>query len=381
MYDRTPRVLKFAEGGSTEDHVGPGSYQVPFLKQEAKGGYAPFLSLTARESTFAVASGTEKAVPGPGHYNISEKQKLSRSPSIFKCVNVPSIPSHGQSYGYHINEDDSIIKNFPPASDSTLGPAYYKPQFDFSSATLKYKGIHFGNSLGRLDLHIKSGPGPGQYDIVQKKTPHYENINIKKDRQNNYCSHLPRFYEIIQLQEEKKRFAPVKSTTTGPGPYNESRTAFKILKKTPALKNTPFGQSAARFTWDSKTEKMPGSGFYNILNNTIIDNLSRMCLKKQRQSTFGSSVPRMSFLDRKETFSTPRPADYQWECIDIEIPPNALIPFHIENLSIGDFGCLQSSKTSAAGCNLRLSTEGTLKATAEQGALRYALSYIGIRKW
>lgn len=38
------------------------------------GGYAPFLSLTARESTFTVISNTEKDVPGPGHYNVSEKQ-------------------------------------------------------------------------------------------------------------------------------------------------------------------------------------------------------------------------------------------------------------------------------------------------------------------
>lgn len=37
-------------------------------------GYAPFLSLTARESTFTVVSNTEKDVPGPGHYNVSEKQ-------------------------------------------------------------------------------------------------------------------------------------------------------------------------------------------------------------------------------------------------------------------------------------------------------------------
>ena len=38
---------------------------------------------------------------------------------------------------------------------------------DFSNVTLKYKGIHFGNSLGRLELPIKLGPGPGQYDIIQ----------------------------------------------------------------------------------------------------------------------------------------------------------------------------------------------------------------------
>ncbi|XP_021102812.1 ankyrin repeat domain-containing protein 42 isoform X2 [Heterocephalus glaber] len=61
-------------GGSTEDHVGPGTYQVPLLKQRAADGYAPFLSLTARESTFTVFSTIEEDVPGPGHYNVSEAQ-------------------------------------------------------------------------------------------------------------------------------------------------------------------------------------------------------------------------------------------------------------------------------------------------------------------
>uniref|UniRef100_A0A8D1QRC1 Sperm tail PG-rich repeat containing 2 n=1 Tax=Sus scrofa TaxID=9823 RepID=A0A8D1QRC1_PIG len=311
MYDRAPRLLRLAEGGSTEDHVGPGSYQVPFLKQQAAGGYAPFLSLAARESTLTVASNTEKAIPGPGHYNVSEVQKISRALTVSRSVYVPSIPSCGQSYGYHINEDDSIIKHFPPASDGTLGPAYYKPQFDFSNVTLKYKGIHFGNSLGRLELPIKLGPGPGQYDIIQKKTTHYENINIKKDQQPNYYSNLPRFYEVIILQEEKKRFVPVKSITPAPGTYTESRTAFKPLKKTIGLKNTPFGQSAARFTQDSRTEKTPGPGFYNILNNTLIDNLRNTCLKKQKKSAFGSSVPRTLFLVQKKMFTTPGPADYK----------------------------------------------------------------------
>lgn len=130
------------------------------------------------------------------------QSKVSRVPTVSRSIDIPSIPC-GQSYGYHINEDGSILKHFPPASDNILGPAYYKPQFDCSNTTLKYKGIHFGNSLRRLELPIKSGPGPGQYDIVQKKTPHYENINIKKDQLQN-CSYLPQFYEVIILQEEKK---------------------------------------------------------------------------------------------------------------------------------------------------------------------------------
>ncbi|XP_074252576.1 sperm-tail PG-rich repeat-containing protein 2 isoform X4 [Saimiri boliviensis] len=372
MYDRAPRLLKLAEGGSTEAHVGPGSYQVPFLKQQATGSYAPFLSLTARESTFTIASSIEKAVPGPGHYNVSEAQcnvkgghslqnrekrfkkfisdnpgpasydqsyprtqdimnrkvleakehlqsKISSAPTLTRNVDVPSIPSCGKSYGYHINDDGTIIKCLPPASDSTLGPAYYKPQFGVSNATLKYKGIHFGNSSGRQELSKKSSPGPGQYDIVQKKTSYYENVNIKRDQQQNYCSFIPRLYEVIVLQAKKKRFLPMKSITPAPGTYNEPRTAIKSLKKT-GLKNIPFGQSAVRFTQDIRTEEMPGPGFYNILNNTIIANIRNICSKKQEKCAFGSSVPRTFFLVQKEACVTPGPADYQYGGISDELP-------------------------------------------------------------
>ncbi|KAM6177397.1 LOW QUALITY PROTEIN: sperm-tail PG-rich repeat-containing protein 2 [Erethizon dorsatum] len=363
-------------------------------------GYAPFLSLTARESTFTVVSNFENEVPGPGYYNVSEAQcnikgghslqnrekrfkkfisdnpgpasygqsycgtlditkkkilesrdcpqsKISRIPTVTRNIDVPSIPSCGQSYGYHVSEDGRITKRFPPASDSTLGPAYYKPQFDVCIATLKYKGVHFGNSPGRQELPTKSGPGPGHYEIVKEKILHCENINVKKDQQQNYCSNIPRFYEVIELQEEKKgvpgpgrydiksqfektesitpnitgtcpaflsqsqRFVPVKSITPAPGTYDDPRTAFKTSKKTSGLKNTPFGQSAARFTQDSRAEEMPGPGFYNILNNTIIANIRNICLKEQKKSAFGSSVPRTLFLVQEEAYTTPGPSDYQ----------------------------------------------------------------------
>nr|XP_034492469.1 sperm-tail PG-rich repeat-containing protein 2 [Marmota flaviventris] len=392
MYDRAPRLLRLAEGGSTEEHVGPGSYQVLTLKLQATGGCAPFLSSSTRESTFTIASDTEKAVPGPGHYNVSEAQynikggrslqnrekrfkkfisdnpgpasydqsyprtlkilnrkgletkKISRAPTINKSIDVPSIPSCGQSYGYNINEDGSIIKRFPPASDPTLGPAYYKPQFGVSNATLKYKGIHFGNSTGRLEFPKVSGPGPGEYDIIQEKTLYCENINIKKDQQENYCSFIPRFYEVIMLQEEKKgvpgpgrydiksqfqktesvtpsvndtslaflsqsqRFVPIKSITPAPGTYNEIRTALKYSKKTSGQKHTPFGQRAARFIEDCKAAEMPGPGFYNIRNKTVITNVS---LEKKKKSAFGSSVPRTSFLVQENACTTPGPSHYQ----------------------------------------------------------------------
>ncbi|XP_012619066.2 sperm-tail PG-rich repeat-containing protein 2 isoform X2 [Microcebus murinus] len=356
MYDRAPRLLRLVEGDGTEAHVGPGSYQVPFEKQQATGSYAPFLSLTTREGAGAVASNIDKAVPGPGHYNISKaQQKISKAPIIARSLDIPSIPSCAKTCGYHIHEDDSITKCFLPVSDSTLGPAYYKPQFDASSATLKYKGIHFGNSSGRRELPKKPGPGPGQYDIDPKKT-YCENINIKKDQQENCCSFLPRLYEVIVLQEKKKgvpgpgrydiksqfqkkecvapnanyaspaflshsqRFLPIKSITPAPGTYHESRTAFMSLNKISGPKNIPFGQSTARFTEDFRTMEMPGPAFYNVLNNTIIANVRNICLKKKMKGAFGSSLPRSFFLVQKEAWTHPGPADYQVDRMSDELP-------------------------------------------------------------
>ncbi|CAO2600214.1 Sperm-tail PG-rich repeat-containing protein 2, partial [Lemmus lemmus] len=247
MYDRASRWLRLAQGGSTEEHVGPGTYQVPFPKPRATGGYAPFLSLSSRKTAYVVASDTEKAAPGPADYCVSEaqykikggrslqnrekrfkkltsdgpgpasyvgpypgtlsttsRQKISRTPTVSRSLDIPSIPSSGKSHGYHLNDDDSIRKRTPPAGDDTIGPAYYKPQFDYPKSTLKYKGVNFGNATGRQELLKHSGPGPGQYDIIQKRRVHCENINIKKEQQQNKSIFFPRFSEEIILQEEKK---------------------------------------------------------------------------------------------------------------------------------------------------------------------------------
>ena len=57
-----------------------------------------------------------------------------------------------------------------------------------------------------------------------------------------------------------------------------------------------------------------GPGFYNIQNNTFIDNFSNTYWKKPKKSAFGSSVPRTLFLVQKEDYTTPGPADYKVIC-------------------------------------------------------------------
>ncbi|XP_011948980.1 PREDICTED: sperm-tail PG-rich repeat-containing protein 2 isoform X1 [Cercocebus atys] len=270
MYDRAPRLLKLAEGGSTEAHVGPGSYQVPFLKQQATGSYAPFLSLTARESTFTIASSIEKAVPGPGHYNVSEAQ-----------CNIKG--------GHSLQNREKRFKKF--ISDNP-GPASYNQSYPKTQDIMNRKVLETRE-------HLQSGvPGPGKYDIKSQ----FQKTECMTPNANNAS---PAFLS------QSQRFLPVKSITPAPGTYNEPRTALKSLKKTSGLKNIPFGQSAVRFTQDIRTEEMPGPGFYNILNNTIIASVRNICSKKQKKSAFGSSAPRTFFLVQKEASATPGPADYQ----------------------------------------------------------------------
>ncbi|XP_076789421.1 sperm-tail PG-rich repeat-containing protein 2 [Arvicanthis niloticus] len=397
MYDRAPRWHDLANRGSTEEHVGPGTYQVPFPKQGATGCYAPFLSLTSKRSPYVVSSDPGKAVPGPADYNVSQaqykvkggrslqnrekrfkklisdnpgpasydwpyrtlciriRQKTSRTPAISRNIDIPSIPSSGKSHGYHLNDDDTIMRRTPPPSDNTIGPAYYNPQFDYPKAALKYKGVNFGNTTGRQELVKYSGPGPGQYDIIEKRKLHYENINIKKDQEHYYCTYVPRLYEEIILQEEKKgipgpgkyniksefdtikamsalvnvssfifyseteRFEPIKSCTPAVGTYNEIRTAFSCPKKQSGLLS-PFGQRAARFTEDSKAQELPGPGFYNISSNIAKAQVKKPYLTKQTKTGFGSSVPRTLFTAQKKAFSGPGPSDYQVRRFHDELP-------------------------------------------------------------
>ncbi|XP_008759742.2 sperm-tail PG-rich repeat-containing protein 2 isoform X1 [Rattus norvegicus] len=389
MYDRAPRWLDLANRGSTEEHVGPGTYQVPFPKQQATGCYAPFLSLSSKKDAYVVSSDPGKAVPGPAHYNVSQaqykikggrtlqnrekrfkklisdgpgpasydcpylgtlciriRQKICRKPAVSRSLDIPSIPSSGKSHGYHLNEDDTIMRRTPPSSDKTMGPAYYNPQFDYPKASLKYKGVNFGIATGRQELLKYSGPGPGHYDIIQKRKLRYENINIKRD-QEHYCySYVPRLYEEIALQEEKKgvpgpgkyniksqfdhiksmstivdassllffpeteRFEPIKSSTPAPGTYNETRTAFKVPKKRSGL-FSPFGQRAARFTEDYKAHELPGPGFYDISTNIVKAQVKKPHLKKKMKTGFGSSVPRALFAVQEKAFAGPGPSDYQ----------------------------------------------------------------------
>uniref|UniRef100_A0A8D0C2U8 Sperm tail PG-rich repeat containing 2 n=1 Tax=Salvator merianae TaxID=96440 RepID=A0A8D0C2U8_SALMN len=363
MYDRAPRTLTLTVG-CTDSHLGPGAYELPSQGKRLRDSHAPFLSLASR-GLQSISQNADSDLPGPGYYDIDKMQKsikggqslqyrekrfkeirtdtpgpgtycqppllgqdicyVKRSSKVpaaqkvadnikaFRKSEAPSIPSQGQSYGYEELEDGTLIKHNPPAVDSTLGPAYYQTTYNETYSTMKYKGVHFGNlTEKRHQFKPHEGPGPADYDVIQESAVHYENINIRKEDQRKYDLYIPRYHEVIVLQEEKKRFAPVKTSTPAPGTYNETRCALESLKKAAKTKNIPFGRTAVRFTQDYRLQKSPGPAFYNVLNYSIAtQSFKKALLEKKKKGGFGSSVPRLLYLVKREAFHTPGPADYQ----------------------------------------------------------------------
>ncbi|XP_066430117.1 sperm-tail PG-rich repeat-containing protein 2 isoform X2 [Eleutherodactylus coqui] len=394
MYDRAPRSLAVTLG-STGENLGPGSYELMFDKLH-KPGYAPFLSSASRDFT-CNAPQTVSAAPGPGHYeifNLKEKVKGGQtiqnkekrfresassvpgpgaydpqlqmeidgtkktSPKLHnraksnltkqQNAGAPSIPTPGQAFGYEETLDGSLVRQSPPAMDNTLGPAFYHPANAESYATQKYRGVHFAKYSGkRTEFENHEGPGPGEYDIDQESALHYENVNSKKEDKKKYEPFIPRYHEVIVLQEEKKgvpgpgsyeiarqfddsnrltrsadipqppflshskRFLPVKSISPSPGTYNEQRTALEALKKSSSIAQTPFGQTAVRFTQESKMLRTPGPGSYNIFSYGIAnESLKKANHESLPKAAFGSSASRALYISNKDAVWTPGPGHY-----------------------------------------------------------------------
>ncbi|XP_068088355.1 sperm-tail PG-rich repeat-containing protein 2 isoform X2 [Hyperolius riggenbachi] len=394
MYDRAPRFLAVTLG-STQDNVGPGSYDLFSHRLFKPGGYAPFLSMSKRDFTFSTPQ-TVSVAPGPGHYeipNLQEKVRGGQSiqnkekrfqefpspspgpgaydlqigmemdsqktpPKSHKRVHnyskklqksgAPSIPIPGRAFGFEETTDGTLVKQSPPAMDNTLGPAYYEPSNNETYATLKYRGVHFGKYSGkRTEFEKRDGPGPGEYDIDQESALHYENVNSKKEDKKKYEPFIPRYHEVIVLQEEKKgvpgpgkyeivrqfevanrmtksadasqppflsqakRFLPVKSITPAPGAYNEQRTAFESLKKTSSAAQTPFGYKAGRFIQDSRLQKLPGPGSYDLFSYGIAnESLKKANKEPSKRGAFGSSAARALSISNRDAVWTPGPAHY-----------------------------------------------------------------------
>lgn len=86
--------------------------------------------------------GMSMASPSSKEQVKAEKGILHTSRVKFhRQPDAPSIPTPGKAYGYEENEDGSLRKQNAPDRDTSIGPAFYKPQDVSAKAKIFFKNV------------------------------------------------------------------------------------------------------------------------------------------------------------------------------------------------------------------------------------------------
>ena len=192
--------------------------------------------------------------PGPGTYTAPQKwikQGSGAKPGgpdshnsnvvWFRNPSAPSIPTHGQSFGYEQGNDGRLVRQLAPpggftgAADDSVGPGDYNS----AETALSDKGTTWSNSRTRRNFVQKSKtPGPGHYS--KPITIETNDIDgVKEVGTSNFVSKVSR-----GLVETKK--GNIKNATPGPGAYT-TKSSFQA-KEVP--ENLQFFGSTSRRSFE-----------------------------------------------------------------------------------------------------------------------------------
>lgn len=337
---------------------GPGCFE-PTLNEHVKGAS----TLANKAQRFQE---TYDETPGPGSYNLSKPSDWVKHTSNSCAANQdsllipivkqrlvapPSIPSPGQSYGYEEAEDGTLRRQTHLEKDTTLGPAFYRIRDEETEAVQKYKGIHFGRMKSKRRRTVKGEdtPAPGCYDPY---IPNWgKNTSEKKNEKMPIISKLPRYHEIVTIMENKKavpgpghyeiksqfekmgngneavmrpsfgsqarRFTDSKEQTPAPASYDDPRHALELLNRITGLKNSPFGQTATRFTKEHHVRRTPGPGTY-FYSDLATELQKKALISRTRKGGFGSTAVRELPLGRQNEGDFPGPSHYKVKEPDVK---------------------------------------------------------------
>lgn len=359
--------------------VGPGAYETSLQRPQQKFAMAPFGATTVRDTiplnfetpgpgsylTVNTESRAEKRPssmfvskalrieaekerikgyesPGPGAYapdthRLASKPKPARQRSMHAAQGInwvqvataPSIPGHGQSYGYEEGLSGALVQQGPPHKGFTgrgpdmTGPGDYEP----STALTKRNAVacDFGRSAShRNDVVAKDAaqrPGPGSYRP--------EDVG-KGDALHGGIAHQR---QLSSFASSTKRSNPSMSAGLAPGPGS-----YKVVSSFPSLKEQlarqpesfhVFGSTNPHPKPQNDADSCPGPGSYELAGSVSVKD------REKASSTFASAAPRF-MRDQTSHLAVPGPGMYTVE--------NNL-SLNLKKKTVGRFGGFGSTST------------------------------------
>uniref|UniRef100_A0A9J7ZX18 Uncharacterized protein n=1 Tax=Cyprinus carpio carpio TaxID=630221 RepID=A0A9J7ZX18_CYPCA len=251
-------------------------------------------------------------------------QAVSKAAELLLNPDAPAIPSPGQAFGYE-EDAQGVLHRHKPQPETRHSARPYSPLPELLSSQ-KYQGVRFGKMSGQreqclIKWLILCIPVYCCVCVL------YENVNLRRGQKGRSELDIPRYHELVALQEEKKSQFETPSNPHAPGlsppflsqtqrfsPVKDETPPVGILKKGRGVKKNPFSLTAVCFLPENRPKATPGPGAYSVFEYGLAyESLKKACLESTRKGAFGSIAPCWLFLPSKKEMSRPGPTQYKVE--------------------------------------------------------------------